>query len=89
MCSRDSASMERDIAELKERLARDEQANTELQSDVRVVTDKLTITQGQLKKARAEAVAQDILRRISTGAFTCLAEFAVASGVCEITCSAE
>jgi hypothetical protein len=30
-----------------------------------------------------------ILRRISTGAFTGLAEFAVASGVCEITCSAE
>jgi hypothetical protein len=26
-----------------------------------------------------------ILRRISTGAFTGLAEFAVASGVCEIT----
>ena len=47
-------STERDIAALKERLAQDEKANAELQSDLRVVTGKLKISQGQLQKAREE-----------------------------------
>jgi len=33
-----------------------EKTNTDLQGDLKVVTDKLKITQGQLKKARTEAV---------------------------------
>ena len=37
------------------RLSQSEQANTELQSDLTVVTNRLQITQGQLKKAREEA----------------------------------
>jgi hypothetical protein len=40
---------------LKDRLAQDEKANTDLQGDLKVVTGKLKITQGQLKKAREEA----------------------------------
>jgi uncharacterized protein (DUF2141 family) len=40
---------------LKDRLAQDEKANADLQGDLKVVTDKLKITQGQLKKARTEA----------------------------------
>jgi hypothetical protein len=40
---------------LKDRIAVDEKANTDLKGDLKVVTDKLKITQGQLKKARAEA----------------------------------
>jgi type II secretory pathway pseudopilin PulG len=48
-------SMQQDMSSLKDRLAQDEKANTDLQGDLKVVTDKLKITQGQLKKARAEA----------------------------------
>jgi hypothetical protein len=44
---------------LKDRLVVSEKANTELQGDLKVVTDKLKITQGQLKKARQEATAQN------------------------------
>jgi uncharacterized protein (DUF2141 family) len=40
---------------MKDRLAQDEKANTDLQGDLKVVTDKLKITQGQLRKARAES----------------------------------
>lgn len=40
---------------MRDRLATDEKSNAELQGDLKVVTDKLKITQGQLKKARAEA----------------------------------
>ncbi len=45
---------------MKDRIAQDEKANSDLQGDLKVVTDKLKITQGQLKKARlqAEAVAK-------------------------------
>jgi hypothetical protein len=46
---------QQDLTALKDRLAMDEKANTELQGDLKVVTDKLKITQGQLKKARLEA----------------------------------
>jgi hypothetical protein len=44
-----------DIASLKDRLVEDEKNNTELRGDLKVVTDKLKITQGQLKKARQES----------------------------------
>src|SRR5438874_9571740 len=48
-------SIQQDMSSLKDRLAQDEKANTDLQGDLKVVTDKLKITQGQLKKARTEA----------------------------------
>src|SRR5271163_3139105 len=53
-------SVQQDMASLKDRIAQDEKANTDLQGDLKVVTDKLKITQGQLKKARlaAEAAAK-------------------------------
>src|SRR5881227_1031907 len=46
---------QQDMSSLKDRLAQDEKASTDLQGDLKVVTDKLKITQGQLKKARMEA----------------------------------
>src|SRR5260370_1425126 len=49
-------TVQQDMSSLKDRLAQDEKANTDLQGDLKVVTDKLKITQGQLKKARQEAV---------------------------------
>lgn len=52
-------SEQQDMTMLKDRIAADEKANTELQGDLKVVTDKLKITQGQLKKAREEAAAQN------------------------------
>jgi len=48
-------AVQQDVSSLKDRLAQDEKANTDLQGDLKVVTDKLKITQGQLKKARTEA----------------------------------
>src|ERR1700736_1787324 len=48
-------AVEQDVTTLKDRIAQDEKSNTELQGDLKVVTDKLKITQGQLKKARKEA----------------------------------
>src|SRR5271155_5779640 len=48
-------SVQQDVSSLKDRLTQDEKANTDLQGDLKVVTDKLKITQGQLKKARVEA----------------------------------
>jgi uncharacterized protein (DUF2141 family) len=48
-------SVQQDVSSLKDRLAQDEKANSDLQGDLKVVTDKLKITQGQLKKARTEA----------------------------------
>jgi len=47
--------VQQDMSSLKDRLAQDEKANTDLQGDLKVVTDKLKITQGQLKRARTEA----------------------------------
>ena len=52
-------SVQQDMTALKDRLVAGEKANTELQGDLKVVTDKLKITQGQLKKARQEAAAQN------------------------------
>src|SRR5437899_3683991 len=48
-------SVQQDMTSLKDRLAQDEKANTSLQGDLKVVTDKVQITQGQVKKARVEA----------------------------------
>jgi chromosome segregation ATPase len=48
-------SMQQDVSSLKDRLAQDEKANTDLQGDLTVVTKKLKITQGQLKNSREEA----------------------------------
>src|SRR5207344_1826409 len=52
--------VEQDMSSLKDRIAQDEKTNADLQGDLKVVTDKLKITQGQLKNARlqAEAVAK-------------------------------
>jgi hypothetical protein len=49
-------SVQTDVTSLKDQIAVDEKSNTELRGDLKVVTDKLKITQGQLKKARQEAV---------------------------------
>ncbi|HEY2458152.1 MAG TPA: hypothetical protein VGI13_12695 [Candidatus Acidoferrum sp.] len=49
-------SVQSDVTSLKDQIAVDEKSNTELRGDLKVVTDKLKITQGQLKKARQEAV---------------------------------
>src|SRR5271154_6845537 len=51
----EQTSVQQDVSSLKDRLTQDEKANTDLQGDLKVVTDKLKITQGQLKKARLEA----------------------------------
>jgi len=48
-------SVQQDVSSLKDRLAQDEKANTDLQGDLNVVTKKLKITQAQLTSARAEA----------------------------------
>ena len=48
-------TMQQDMSSLKDRLAQDEKANTDIQGDLKVVVGKLKITQGQLKKAREEA----------------------------------
>src|ERR1700694_922302 len=48
-------AVQQDVSSLKDRLAQDEKANTDLQGDLNVVTKKLKITQGQLKKAREES----------------------------------
>jgi uncharacterized protein YicC (UPF0701 family) len=48
-------AVQQDVSSLKDRLAQDEKANTDLQGDLNVVTKKLKITQAQLTNARAEA----------------------------------
>jgi chromosome segregation ATPase len=50
-------SVEQDMSSLKDRLTQAEKTNTDFQGDLKVVTSKLKITQGQLKKAREEAAA--------------------------------
>lgn len=52
-------SFQQDLSTFKDRLAVDEKTNTDLQGDLKVVTDKLKITQGQLKKARKDAETQN------------------------------
>jgi chromosome segregation ATPase len=48
-------AVQQDVTSLKDRVAQDEKTNTDLQGDLKVVTTKLKITQGQLRKAREEA----------------------------------
>ena len=48
-------STQQDLTTMKDRLTTDEKTNTDLQGDLKVVTDKLKITQSQLRKARTEA----------------------------------
>ena len=71
-------SMQQDMSTLKDRLAADEKTNNDLQGDLKVVTDKLKITQGQLKKARQEAAASnsqtaDLVKNLDTSVHTELA----------------
>ena len=47
--------VDKDIQQFQARLAESEKASAELQGDLSVVTKRLRITQGELKKARAEA----------------------------------
>ena len=60
-------AIDQDMSSLKDRLAQTEKTNTDLQGDLKVVTGKLKITQGQLKKAREEAVAanQDTTQKLT------------------------
>lgn len=72
------SSVQQDMAGLKDRLALSEKANTDLQGDLKVVTDKLKITQGQLKKARMEAEASntqttELVKSLDTSVHTELA----------------
>jgi hypothetical protein len=46
---------QQDVNAIKDHVAQVEKTNTDLQGDLKVVTDRLKITQGQLKKARTEA----------------------------------
>ena len=48
-------TVQQDVSALRDRLAQDERANADLQGNLKVVTDKLKLTQGQLKKAREES----------------------------------
>ncbi len=47
--------VDQDLSAMRGQVADTQRANTSLQSDLNVVTKKLRITQGQLKKAREEA----------------------------------
>jgi hypothetical protein len=55
----DTFATKQDVEALRKRLEKDERDKNDLQADLKVVTDKLTIAQGQLKKARVEAQKAD------------------------------
>jgi hypothetical protein len=79
-------STQQDVSTLKDRLITDEKANTDLKGDLKVVTDKLKITQGQLKKARQEAAdsmteASNKLTALDTSVHTELATKATSDDV--------
>ncbi|HYK39796.1 MAG TPA: hypothetical protein VEU98_07205 [Candidatus Eremiobacteraceae bacterium] len=61
------SAIDQDMSSLKDRLAQTEKTNTDFQGDLKVVTGKLKITQGQLKKAREEAAAanQDTTQKLT------------------------
>src|SRR5271163_3186755 len=65
-------AVQQDVSSLKDRLTQDEKANNDLQGDIKVVTDKLKITQGQLRKAREEAAKLDKLNDDTTQKLTAL-----------------
>lgn len=71
-------SVQQDMSSMKDRLTADEKANADLQGDLKVVTDKLKITQGQLKKAREEAAEKntqttEMVKNLDTSVHTELA----------------
>ncbi len=61
------AGQEKDMQTVQDRLATADKNNTTLQDDLTVVTKKLQITQGQLKKAREEAqqVREDATQQLA------------------------
>jgi len=61
------AGHEKDMQTVQDRLATADKNNTTLQDDLTVVTKKLQITQGQLKKAREEAqqVREDATKQLA------------------------
>jgi len=80
------ASEQQDVSGLKDRLTVAEKANTDLQGDLKVITDKLKITQGQLKKAREEAAANntqttEMVKTLDTSVHTELATKATTDDV--------
>jgi len=79
-------SIQQEMTGLKDRLATAEKTNTDLQGDLKVVTDKLKITQGQLKKARQEAAANhtettEMVKNLDTSVHTELATKATTDDV--------
>jgi hypothetical protein len=81
-----TTSVDQDMGTLKDRLVADEKLNTELQGDLKVVTDKLKITQGQLRKARQEAIANnnqtaDLVKNLDTSVHSELATKATTDDV--------
>jgi hypothetical protein len=80
------ATYQQDMSTFKDRLTADEKTNTDLQGDLKVVTDKLKITQGQLKKARKDAEAQsaqitETVKTLDTSVHTELATKATSDDV--------
>jgi predicted nucleic acid-binding Zn-ribbon protein len=80
------ASVQQDMNTMKDRLAADEKQNSDLQGDLKVVTDKLKITQGQLKKARQEAITKnnetaDMVKNLDTSVHSELATKATTDDV--------
>ncbi len=64
-------SVQQDMTAMKDRLATNAKANVDLRGDLKVVTDKLKITQGQLKKARQEVqekstATKQMVRKLDT-----------------------
>ena len=79
-------TFQQDLGTFKDRLTASEKANTDLQGDLKVVTDKLKITQGQLKKARKDAEAQnaqttEMVKTLDTSVHTELATKATTDDV--------
>jgi len=52
-------TVQQDVSSLKDRLAQDEKSNVDMQGDLKAVTDKLKLTEGQLRKARQENAKLD------------------------------
>jgi hypothetical protein len=80
------SSVQQQMNGLQDRLAVSEKANTDLQGDLKVVTDKLKITQGQLKKARQEAATSntqtaEMVKSLDTSVHTELATKATTDDV--------
>jgi septal ring factor EnvC (AmiA/AmiB activator) len=77
---------QQDMSTFKDRLTAHEKTNTDLQGDLKVVTDKLKITQGQLRKARQDAEAQsaqitETVKTLDTSVHTELATKATSDDV--------